>query len=92
MIVDVFNGILIVILVVGAGWFAYMSSVLVAEKKERQRLGITDYHDNPISKGKSNAKQKANSKRSQTDGKKLQRQSTAKTTKSRISAKSKGAK
>ena len=90
MIVDFFNGILILVLVLGAGWFAYMSSVLVSEKKARYKAGITDYYDNPINKGKSNAKQKTDSKRSQIDDEKLQRQSKAKTTKRGISAKGKG--
>jgi hypothetical protein len=34
------------------GYFAYMSSVLISEKKERQRKGLTDYYDNPIKKEK----------------------------------------
>ena len=38
------------ILTVGMGWFAYMSSVLVAEKKARFHAGTHDYYDNPIEK------------------------------------------
>ena len=42
-------GVILIFLVVG-GYFCYMSSVLLSEKKERQRLGLTDYYDNPIKK------------------------------------------
>lgn len=31
---------------------AYGSCVMVSEKKERQRKGLTDYYDNPIAKNK----------------------------------------
>lgn len=31
---------------------AYGSCVLVSEKKERQRKGLTDYYDRPITKNK----------------------------------------
>ena len=44
-------GFALIILVVG-GYFCYLSSVLISEKKERQRLGLTDYYDNPIKKDK----------------------------------------
>ena len=30
------------------GWMAYMSCVLVSEKKARYRAGTHDYYDNPI--------------------------------------------
>ena len=32
--------------------FAVGSAILVYEKKERQRSGLTDYYDNPIEKEK----------------------------------------
>ena len=48
IMMEVINFILGFVLVIGAGYFAYMSSVLVSEKKARQRAGITDYYDNPI--------------------------------------------
>jgi hypothetical protein len=48
--IEVINFILGIIFVLGAGYFAYMSSVLVSEKKARQRAGITDYYDQPIKK------------------------------------------
>ena len=49
---DIIQWIWAIILLVIAGYFAYMSSVLISEKKERQRKGITDYYDNPIDKDK----------------------------------------
>lgn len=36
------------LLVVASGFFAYMSSVMVSEKKARYRAGTHDYYDNPI--------------------------------------------
>lgn len=48
------NTIVTIIIVIGAGFFAYMSSVLVSEKKQRQQAGITDYYDQPIKKKKDN--------------------------------------
>lgn len=47
---DIIQGGFAVILLLVFGYFAYMSSVLVSEKKERQRKGLTDYYDNPIKK------------------------------------------
>ena len=47
---EILNTILGLILFIGAGYFAYMSSILVSEKKARQRAGITDYYDQPINK------------------------------------------
>jgi hypothetical protein len=44
-VVNFFIGIVLVIV---AGYFAYMSSVLVSEKKARYRAGTHDYYDNPI--------------------------------------------
>lgn len=46
--IEVINFIIGIVLTIGMGFFAYMSSVLVSEKKARQRAGITDYYDNPI--------------------------------------------
>jgi len=48
MMIEVINFILGIIFVLGAGYFAYMSSVLVSEKKARYRAGTHDYYDNPI--------------------------------------------
>ncbi len=44
-VVNFFIGIVFVIV---AAFFAYMSSVLVSEKKARYRAGTHDYYDNPI--------------------------------------------
>ena len=49
---DIFNTLLSIVFLLGIGWFAWMSTVLVSEKKERQRKGLTDYYDNPIKKEK----------------------------------------
>lgn len=49
-IIDVLNVILGTVIFLGAGYFAYMSCVLVSEKKERYRAGTHDYYDNPIKK------------------------------------------
>lgn len=46
--IDFFNFILVLVLFTGALWFAYMSSVLVSEKKARYRAGTHDYYDNPL--------------------------------------------
>lgn len=47
-LMTVVNFFLGIVLVIGAGYFAYMSSVLVSEKKARYRAGTHDYYDNPI--------------------------------------------
>ena len=47
---ELFNIIIGILLLIGSGLFAYYSSVLVAEKKERYRAGTHDYYDNPIEK------------------------------------------
>lgn len=44
-VVNFFIGIVFVIV---AAYFAYMSSVLVSEKKARYRAGTHDYYDRPI--------------------------------------------
>jgi hypothetical protein len=48
----IFNTLLSIAVLLGIGWVAWMSTVLVSEKKERQRKGLTDYYDNPIEKEK----------------------------------------
>ena len=48
-----FNLILdvVALIILGAmAWVAWESSVIISEKKERQRKGLTDYYDNPIEK------------------------------------------
>jgi Na+/phosphate symporter len=52
MLFDIFNTLLSVAALMFIGWFVWISSVLVSEKKERQRKGLTDYYDNPIKKEK----------------------------------------
>ena len=47
---EIYNTLLGLAVLIGVGWFTWMSSVLVSEKKERQRKGLTDYYDNPIKK------------------------------------------
>ena len=37
-------------IVVLGGLVVWESSLMIEEKKQRQRLGITDYYDNPIEK------------------------------------------
>ena len=66
IMMEVINFILGFVFVLGAGYFAYMSSVLVSEKKARQRAGITDYYDNPIKKN-NNVFDKSNVKYSDGD-------------------------
>lgn len=45
---EIFNFIFGIVFLIGAGYFAYMSSVLVSEKKARYRAGTHDYYDRPI--------------------------------------------
>lgn len=46
--ITVLNFFLGIALVIVAAWFAWMSSVLVSEKKARYRAGTHDYYDRPI--------------------------------------------
>ena len=46
--IEILNYIFGFIIFCGAGYFAYMSSVLVAEKKARFHAGTHDYYDRPI--------------------------------------------
>ncbi len=48
MIEDMLNFIVGIVFLIVSGYFAYMSSVLVSEKKARYRAGTHDYYDNPI--------------------------------------------
>jgi len=47
---EIINFIFGILLVIGAFVFMIGSSVLVHEKKQRQRAGLTDYYDQPIKK------------------------------------------
>jgi len=46
--VEVLSFIVGLVLTIFMGIFAYMSSILVSEKKARFRAGTHDYYDNPI--------------------------------------------
>jgi len=46
---DILFGIVVTCI---AGWFAWESSIMISEKKARQRAGTHDYYDNPIKKDK----------------------------------------
>ena len=48
--ITVANFFLGIALVIVAAWFAWMSSVLVSEKKARYRAGTHDYYDNKIAR------------------------------------------
>ena len=50
MIIELINFIIGIFLTIAMGLFAYYSSVLVAEKKERYRAGTHDYYDRLIDK------------------------------------------
>lgn len=50
ILMEILNFIFGVVIFLAAGYFAYMSSVLVSEKKARYRAGTHDYYDNPIEK------------------------------------------
>lgn len=50
--IDILSNIFMLLLVTASGYIAYMSSVLVSEKKARYKAGTHDYYDNPISKRK----------------------------------------
>ena len=49
--IEVINFIIGIVLTIFMGIFAYMSSVLVSEKKARFKAGTHDYYDNPIKDG-----------------------------------------
>lgn len=40
------------VFIASLGYTVYISCVMIEEKKERQRRGLTDYYDNPIEKEK----------------------------------------
>jgi hypothetical protein len=52
MMIDILNNIIGVLLVLAMGWVVWESSAMISEKKERQRRGLTDYYDNPVTKRK----------------------------------------
>ena len=46
--IEAINFILSLVIFIFAGYFAYISSVLVSEKRARYKAGTHDYYDNPI--------------------------------------------
>ena len=48
--VEILNYILGFGVVIFMGFFAYETSKMVSETKERQRKGLTDYYDRPFNK------------------------------------------
>tara|TARA_Y100000389_G_C17178586_1_gene372796 strand:- start:228 stop:386 length:159 start_codon:yes stop_codon:yes gene_type:complete len=48
--IEVLQHILGFLFLVGAGWVAWESSVMVSEKKARYKAGTHDYYDRPIEK------------------------------------------
>jgi hypothetical protein len=45
---EILNFIFAGIILVVSGWFVWESSVMISEKKARQKAGTHDYYDNPI--------------------------------------------
>ena len=50
MMFDIILDVVALIILGAMAWFCWESSVMISEKKERQRKGLTDYYDNPIKK------------------------------------------
>ena len=48
ILMEILNFIFGFVIFIAAGYFAYMSHVLVSEKKARYRAGTHDYYDRPI--------------------------------------------
>jgi hypothetical protein len=46
----VFEFLIGVALISFGGWILWESTMMVEEKKQRRRMGLTDYYDNPIKK------------------------------------------
>ena len=49
---EILNFIFVLILTLFAGLFVWDSSVMISEKKARQKAGTHDYHDNVIEEQK----------------------------------------
>lgn len=47
---EIINCILGIIILIGAGVFAWTSTVMVSERKARYKAGTHDYYDNEIKK------------------------------------------
>jgi hypothetical protein len=52
MMFDIILDVVALIILGAMAWIVWESSVMISEKKDRQRKGITDYYDNPIVKEK----------------------------------------
>lgn len=46
--IELIQNIMGLFFLAGMGWMAYMSCVLVSEKKARYKAGTHDYYDRPI--------------------------------------------
>jgi hypothetical protein len=55
-IMEIFSVLFTILIFIAGCWFAWESSVMVSEKKARQRAGTHDYYDNPIIDEKKNEK------------------------------------
>ena len=47
---DILQTIFSLLFIVGGVYFVYQSAMLIQDKKDRQKAGLTDYYDNPIEK------------------------------------------
>lgn len=50
MLYDIINHIIGIAILAGMFWVVWIQCVMIEEKKERQRKGLTDYYDMPIKK------------------------------------------
>ena len=50
MLYDIINYITGIAILAGMFWVVWIQCVMIEEKKERQRKGLTDYYDMPIKK------------------------------------------
>ena len=50
ILIELLNILVAAVLIAGVAFFAFMSSVMVSEKKARYKAGTHDYYDNPIEK------------------------------------------
>ena len=52
MMFDIILDVVALIILGVMVWVVWESSVMISEKNERRRKGLTDYYDNPIKKEK----------------------------------------
>ena len=48
--IDLINNLFAIIILAVTTVIVWQSTLMIQEKKERQRKGLTDYYDNPINK------------------------------------------